>query len=159
MLHLKLQVSKRLTRPTQNQDLCSQKQYSKIGIFLMIKKLHRLTDRILSRLQKQHVQVVPRWSGFNQKEYTADQPVTVIGPMPILNTAAHEFDTLQTVLQNCQAMTKKIGEKCTVITFDEQLYCKAKMLQWDKDSCKDLVIMLGGFHTQMNFSKMLGQML
>lgn len=77
--------------------------------------------------------------------------------MPILNAPAHDFDTLWTVLQNCQAMTKKIGEKYTVITVDEQLYCKAKMLQWDKDSCKDIVIMLGGFHTQMNFSKVLGQ--
>ena len=55
--------------------------------------------------------------------------MTVVGLMPILNAPAHEFDTLWTVLQNCKAMTKKIGEKYTVITFDEQLYCKAKMLQ------------------------------
>jgi hypothetical protein len=43
------------------------------------------------------------------------------------------------------------------MTFDEQLYCKAKLLQWNKDSWKDLVIILGGFHTQMNFSKVLDQ--
>ena len=44
----------------------------------------------------------------------------------------------------------------TVITFDEQLYCKAKMLQWYKDNCK-YFIMLGGFHTQMNFAKVIGE--
>ena len=30
------------------------------------------------------------------------------------------------------------------MTFDEQLYCKAKMLQWHRrDDCQDLVILLG----------------
>ncbi|KAL8571746.1 hypothetical protein ACOMHN_060831 [Nucella lapillus] len=55
-------------------------------------------------------------------------------------------------------MTEKLGEKYTVITFDEQLYSKAKMLQWDQlDSCKDFVLMLGGFHTSMNFCKVVGK--
>lgn len=55
-------------------------------------------------------------------------------------------------------MTKKLGETFTIITFDEQLYCKAKMLQWDKkDSCKDFIFMLGGFHIQKNFSKVIGE--
>ena len=41
-----------------------------------------------------------------------------------------------------------------VITLDEALYCKAKMIQWSKSAeCKNLVIMLGGFHAQMTFSK------
>jgi hypothetical protein len=64
---------------------------------------------VLSRLQNQGCQVVPGWSGFNQKVSSTDPPlppVTVIGPMPILNTPAHKYGTLWTVLQNCQAMTK-----------------------------------------------------
>jgi hypothetical protein len=43
------------------------------------------------------------------------------------------------------------------MTFDEQLYCKAKMLLWDRDSWKDLVVILRGFNTQMNFNKVLGR--
>lgn len=55
-------------------------------------------------------------------------------------------------------MTKKLGQRYTVITFDEQLYCKAKMLQWHHHKeCEDIVIFLGGFHVQMNFSKVIGQ--
>jgi hypothetical protein len=32
--------------------------------------------------------------------------------------------------------------------------CTAK-LKWDKDSCKDILVILGGLHTKMNFSKVL----
>ena len=61
-------------------------------------------------------------------------------------------------MQNCKAMTEKLGQKYTVITYDEQLYCKAKMLQWDKpDICQGFVIMLARFHTQLNFCKVLGE--
>eukprot|EP00745_Piridium_sociabile_P034091 TRINITY_DN5858_c0_g1_i7.p1 TRINITY_DN5858_c0_g1~~TRINITY_DN5858_c0_g1_i7.p1 ORF type:complete len:942 (+),score=252.29 TRINITY_DN5858_c0_g1_i7:556-3381(+) len=75
-----------------------------------------------------------------------------------MDAPAHHFSTIWTVMQNCKAMTEKLGEKYTVITYDEQLYCKAKMLQWDKpDSCKGFVIMLGGFHTQLNFCKVIGE--
>ena len=95
-------------------------------------------------------------SGLNQKVSTTDPPVTLVGPMPIINAPAHDFNTLWTIMQNCQAMTKKVGEQYTVITFDEQLYCKAKQLQWNK-GCKDIGIKLGGFHIQKNFSKVLGQ--
>lgn len=61
------------------------------------------------------------------------------------------------VIKKCQAMTKHLGEKFTFITFDKQLYCKAKMLHWDKPKeCKNLV-MKGGFHVQMNFLKVIGR--
>ena len=40
------------------------------------------------------------------------------------------------------------------VTFDKTLYNKARMLQWTRtDECKDLIIILRGFHTQMTFSK------
>lgn len=53
----------------------------------------------------------------------------------------------------------KLGQKYTIITFDEQLYCKAKMLQWQhQKKCENVVIFSrGGFHVQMNFSKVIGQ--
>jgi hypothetical protein len=49
-------------------------------------------------------------------------------------------------------------KRCT--TKDEALYNKAKMLQWEKTGeFKNVVIMLGGFHTQMTFSKAIGKYL
>ncbi|KAL9979291.1 hypothetical protein ACROYT_G016935 [Oculina patagonica] len=98
---------------------------------------------ILSRLVKQQseVQRVPGWTGFNHLLSKNDPQPTIIGPLPILNAAAHEFDTLWTVILKYEA-----------------LYNKAKMLQWTRtEECKDVVIMLGGFHTQMTFSKVIGK--
>ena len=40
----------------------------------------------------------------------------------------------------------------------EQLYCKAKILQWlNPVQYQNLVIMLRGFHTQLNFARAIGQ--
>ena len=51
-------------------------------------------------------------------------------------------------------MTHLRNGKFTVITMDEGLYNKAKMLQWGKtEVLKDVIVVLGGFHTQMTFSK------
>ncbi|XP_068726475.1 uncharacterized protein [Montipora capricornis] len=42
---------------------------------------------------------------------------------------------------------------------DEGLYNKAKMLQWEKmEEFKNLIIVLGGFHTQMTFTKVIGKL-
>ena len=53
-------------------------------------------------------------------------------------------------------MTHLRNGKFTVITMDEGLYNKAKMLQWGKtEVLKDVIIVLGGFHTQMTFEKVI----
>ena len=99
----------------------------------------------------------PNWTAFKQRVSEINPTRTAIGSMPISSEAAHEFDTIWTVIQNCQKMTAALGQKYTVITFDEQLYCKAKMLQWFKpEKCENLVVMLGGFSIQLNFIKVIG---
>lgn len=106
----------------------------------------------------QNKKVFPFWSGFNQLMSKSDHTKTAVGIMPIINSPSHDCDTIWTVLQNCQKMTKTLGQKYTVIAFDEQLYCKAKMLQWNNSKeCEDIVILMGGFHVQMNFSKVIDQ--
>ena len=111
---------------------------------------------ILTRMAQQQpeVQTIPGWTGFNQALSKSDEKPTVVGPLPIVNAPAHEFETLWTVILKCQAMTHLRQGLYNVITLDEALYCKAKMIQWSKSAeCKNLVIMLGGFHAQMTFSK------
>ena len=115
---------------------------------------------ILVRLAPQHpeIQQVPGWCGFNQMLSPDKSQTTMVGPLPIINAPAHEFETLWTVIQKCKAMTKLRNGSYTVVTMDEGLYNKAIMLQWAKtEAFKDVIIILGGFHTQMNFSKATGK--
>ena len=57
-------------------------------------------------------------------------------------------------------MTRVGNGKYTVVTMDEGLYNKSKMLQWEKtEEFKNVIIILGGFHTQMRFTKVIGQYL
>ena len=117
---------------------------------------------ILGRLheQKPELQSIPGWTGFNQLLATVNPQVTVVGPLPIVNAPAHEFETLWKVILRCKAMTHLRNGKFTVITMDEGLYNKAKMLQWGKTQVlKDVIIVLGGFHTLMTFSKVIGKYL
>ena len=82
----------------------------------------------------------------------------MVGPLPILNAPAH--NTLWTVILRCKAMTRLRNGKYTVITIDEGLYNKAKMLQWAKtQEFKNVIVVLGGFNIQMTFSKVIGKYL
>ena len=89
----------------------------------------------------------------------------MVGSLPIVNAPAHEFETLETlwtVILRGKAMTRLRNEKytCTVVTMDEGLYNKAKMLQWAKmEEFKSVIVVLGGFHTQMTFTKVIGKYL
>lgn len=105
---------------------------------------------ILGRLHEQQpeLQSIPGLTGFNQLLLTEKPQVTVVGPLPIVNAPTHEFETLWTVILRCKAMTHLRNGKFTVITMDEGLYNKAKMLQWGKmQVLKDVIIVLEGFHT------------
>ena len=62
---------------------------------------------ILCRQEKS--EVVPSWSGFNQLMSKSDRQKTVAGMMPIINSPAHDYDTIWTVLQNCHQMTTQLG--------------------------------------------------
>ena len=115
---------------------------------------------ILVRLALQHpeIQQVPGWSGYNQMLSSDKSQTTMVGPVPIINEPAHEFETLWMVIQKCKAMTKLRNGSYTVVTMDKGLYNKAMMLQWAKTKAfKDVIIILGGCHTQMTFSKAIGK--
>ena len=84
----------------------------------------------------------------------------MVGPLPIVNAPGHEYETLWTVILRCKAMTRLRNGKYMIITMDEGLYNKAKMLQWAKmEEFKNVIVVLGGFHTQMTFTKVIGKYL
>ena len=67
--------------------------------------------------------------------------------------------TVYTVMTNVQKMTRLLGQKTSVITFDEAIYCKAKEIQWRcPEEFSDLVLRLGGFHMVLVFLASIGKL-
>ena len=62
-------------------------------------------------------------------------------------------------MDNLQRMVEKLGQKSSVLTFDQALYCKSKEIQWRMaDRFQNFVLRLGGFHVVMVFLAVLGKM-
>ena len=72
------------------------------------------------------------WTNFNQKHSTVDPEVTTIGYMPIVQSPAHELDTLNIVVLRCKHVASVLGQQHVVLTVDEALYCKLMELKWEK---------------------------
>lgn len=113
---------------------------------------------LLCRNSNSEAQQIPSWTGFNHVVSTFESEITTVGHMPIIPAPADEMDTVYTVLARCKAISRKLGQTYTVITFDQALYCRAKEVVWcKKDEFENVIIRLGGFHTAMNFMKAIGQ--
>ena len=98
------------------------------------------------------------WTEFNQKCNTKSLNETTIGHMPMILNPASDYDTLNLVIRRCMAVSSHFGQKYTVITVDQQLYCKLHTLISNVSDFKDVVIpRLGGFHISLNFLKVIGQ--
>ncbi len=68
--------------------------------------------------------------------------------MPIVQSPAHEFDTLNTVVLRCKHVANVLGQQYVVLTVDEALYFKLMELKWAKSDYQDfLIVRLGGLHT------------
>lgn len=118
---------------------------------------------ILSRLTSSRMddgQVVPAWTSFNQVVCPEDPSsgLVSVASMPILQAKADDPDTVYTVLARCKYISESLGQKYTVVTFDQAIYCKAKEIVWMKgNEFRNTIIRLGGFHIIMNFMKAIGQ--
>lgn len=115
---------------------------------------------VLSRIHDDEGQTVPAWTGFNQITTDGDTPdVCSTGYLPLINAPAHEYDTLWTVILRCMRISEIMNPgQSTVITLDQQLYCKVKELQWaNNELCERVFARLGGFHTIKNFMCTIGQ--
>ena len=82
---------------------------------------------------------------------------TKVGYMPILQAPAHEFDALNAVVKRCMHVSSVLGQRYTVITVDQALYCKLVELKWIVPEYQEkLVVLLGGLHISMCFLKAIG---
>ena len=114
---------------------------------------------ILSRMYGFESNAVPAWTGFNQVTTLDENEQCSVGHMPLINALAHENNTLWTVLMRSLRISEVMNPgQSTVITLDQQLYCKAKELQWaNPEQCKTIFLRLGGFHIANNFMGVIGK--
>jgi hypothetical protein len=68
--------------------------------------------------------------GPKRSDSTQIPDLTTIGYMPLIRAPAHDFDTLNTVVQRCMHRSGKLGQKYTVISVDQALYFKLMDLKW-----------------------------
>ena len=78
----------------------------------------------------------------------------------MLNHSPTKEDTVYTVMRNLQDITNNLGQKTTVLIFDQAIYFKAKEIQWDKkDEFNDFVLRLGGFHMLTSYMAAVGKLM
>lgn len=120
-----------------------------------VKDLAWLQCRMMNSFDEQ---MIPAWTGFNQIVSTFQSEPSEVGYMPIIPAPADDMDTVFTVLTKCQAISQSLGQRNTIITFDEALYFRAKEICWLKPHCfENVIIRLGGFHILMTFMKCIGK--
>lgn len=121
------------------------------------KQAAKATDLAFNMLRCKGV-IRSGWTGFNQSLSREKQlEVTKVGYMPIIQAPAHEMDTLNTVVKKCMHVTAALGQRYTIITVDQALYCKLVELKWAVPEYQEkLVVQLGGLHISMCFLKTIG---
>ena len=121
--------------------------------------LLRLSDPfMLCNQQKPEEQTTPGWGGFNTLTYPSIPVKTMIGYHPMIHAEASNFSTLYTLMKLAQKICESMGQRDSVITFDLDLYAKAKQLQMRyPNEFKNTVIRMGGFHIALNYLALLGK--
>ena len=108
-------------------------------------------------LRRQDPEIEPSWTVFNQSLSSEEIEQTAVGYLPIILAPAHEFDTLNTVVKRCMAISSRFGQEHTVITVDQALYYRLMELKWSLPQYQDkLIPRLGGLHVSINFLKAIG---
>ena len=78
--------------------------------------------------------------------------------LPLLEVPADDYETVTTVINKFQALTRSLGQAFTIITADQPLYSKAKELLWaNQNDYKNIVFCMGGLHICFNFSLAISQ--
>ena len=124
----------------------------------MLKRLDadHVCDANPSRLVKE--QFVPGWTPYNVELSKADATLTTIGCCSPLPDPPTDDSTVYKMMSNFLIMSKKLGQNKFVLTLDLAIYKRAKVLQWNFDIFKDLIIRLGGFHIILNFIGCIGNL-
>ena len=82
--------------------------------------------------QEDEKQTRTSWTVFNKSASAGENAPeqSTLGFLPMIQAPAHEFDTLNTAVKRCMHISEEMGQKFTVITVDQALYCKLMELKW-----------------------------
>ena len=76
----------------------------------------------------------------------------------MIHSEASNYSTLCTLMKLAQKICESMGQRDSLITFDLDLYAKAKQLQMRyRTELKNTVIRMGGFHMASNYLTLLGK--
>ena len=67
-------------------------------------------------LHRQDKELKPSWTIFNQFLSSDESEQTAVGCLPIILAPAHDFDTLNTAVKRCMAISSHFGQEYTVLT-------------------------------------------
>ena len=108
-------------------------------------------------LRRQDPEIKPSWTVFNQSLSSEGREQTAVWYLPIILAPTHEFDTLNTVVKRCMAISSRFGQTHRVITVDQALYYRLMELKWSLPQYQDnLIPRLGGLYISINFLKAIG---
>lgn len=93
------------------------------------------------------------WNGFIEQSTADDYDVSFIQFCPFIDAKPNDYDTLFTAIMESVPQAEKQDMKICIITFDQQLYWKARDIVAAKFISNDIhtFIRLGGFHTVLSF--------
>ena len=102
-------------------------------------------------------QPMPAFGGFiSATGKTPDKKSTIVYYPPI-NGPITAYNTVAELLKRSAEATAEVGQKYTIVTFDLGVCMKALPLIWTfSEQYKDHIVVIGQFHTSMNYLNMLG---
>lgn len=104
-------------------------------------------------------QTVPSWSSLNNRINMASIQ-TEIAYLPLWDSSPTQLSTVYTVMLSLQNLTRHLGQKNTIVTFDQAIYKLAKEIQWKRpEQFEDMVVRMGGFHIMLNYLGTIGKMI
>lgn len=123
--------------------------------FIKSQNLYTIWIKLRALYDKQEV---PGWSGFISLLGNVPENLTRLDYYPVIPHPITQYSTVQECLRYAQNATAEVGQKYTITTFDLGVIMKAYPLVWnDIEKYKDHIILIGTFHCEMGYLKMIGK--
>ncbi|CAC5358443.1 unnamed protein product [Mytilus coruscus] len=93
---------------------------------------------------------MPGWSGLMQMVCIGNNPgLSNVTFLPVIDLNPNDMSCVYSTLK-CVSKEASYHNRAPVITFDQPLYWKVLMITCGEE-CKNVVVRLGGFHTEISF--------
>jgi hypothetical protein len=107
---------------------------------------------IVSRMMQTDTHL-PNWTGYNTLLSNENIPqLSKVVYLPIIDAAATEFSTINTILQRSKKIADELSLKYICLVFDEAIYSKIQQIRWKDVTYMDcFIVRMGAFHMAMSF--------